>query len=169
MMKQNPRKTQPVVSAAALDAQAAEALRLSRFKEAIELYKQLLKGEARQDWRDALAAAYVGRAKALSAKGLFKEAEIVLGNAVALDGAVKEPLFLLSCLVRQGQIQKALAQALKYIGSDALEPSQARLLSELTVRWSWPVRFRSRRPRATRRRASNGSPPPTRRARRCPR
>ena len=136
MMKQNPRKAQPVVSADAFDAlaaRAAEALRLSRFKEAIELYKQLLKGEARQDWRDALAAAYVGRAKALSAKGLFKEAEIVLGNAVALDGAVKEPLFLLSCLVRQGQIHKALAQALKYIGNDALEPSQARLLSELTA------------------------------------
>ena len=136
MMKQNPRKAQPVVSADAFDAlaaRAAEALRLSRFKEAIELYKQLLKGEARQDWRDALAAAYVGRAKALSAKGLFKEAEIVLGNAVALDGDVKEPLFLLSCLVRQGQIHKALAQALKYIGNDALEPSQARLLSELTA------------------------------------
>jgi hypothetical protein len=69
MIKQNPRKVQPVVSADALAAQAAEALRLSRFKEAIELYKQLLKGEARQDWRDALATAYVGRAKALSAKG----------------------------------------------------------------------------------------------------
>src|SRR5208282_5562040 len=133
MMKQNPRKAHPVVSADAFDALAAEALRLSRFKEAIELYKQLLKGEARQDWRDALAAGYVGRAKALSAKGLFKEAEIVLGNAVALDGDVKEPLFLLSCLVRQGQIHKALAQALKYIGNDALEPSQARLLSELTA------------------------------------
>ncbi len=75
----------------------------------------------------------MGRAKALSAKGLFKEAEIVLGNAVALDGAVKEPLFLLSCLIRQGQIHKALAQALKYIGNDALEPSHARLLSELTA------------------------------------
>ncbi len=75
----------------------------------------------------------MGRAKALSAKGLVKEAEIVLGNAVALDGAVKEPLFLLSCLVRQGQIQKALAQTLKYIGSDAWRPSQARLLSELTA------------------------------------
>jgi tetratricopeptide (TPR) repeat protein len=133
MIKQNPRKVQPVVSADALAVQAAEALRLSRFREAIELYKQLLKGEARQDWRDALAAAYVGRAKVLSAKGLFKEAEIVLGNAVALDGAVKEPLFLLSCLVRQGQIQKALAQALKYIGSPALELSQACLLSELTA------------------------------------
>ena len=54
-------------------------------------------------------------------------------NAVALDGAVREPLFLLNCLIRQGQIQKALAQALKYIGTDALAPGQGRLLSELTA------------------------------------
>src|SRR5271165_5439750 len=133
MAKQNSLKLPSEASADALAARAEEALRLGSFKEAIELYKQLLKQEARPEWRDALAAAYVGRAKALSAKGLFKEAEVVLGNAVALDGAVKEPLFLLSCLVRQGQIQKALAQALKYIGSEALEPRQARLLSELAA------------------------------------
>src|SRR5271165_7119398 len=133
MAKQNPRKLPSEASTYVLAARAEEALRLGSFKEAIELYKQLLKQEARPEWRDALAAGYVGRAKALSAKGLFKEAEIVLLNAVSLDGAVKEPLFLLSCLIRQGQIQKALAQALKYIGSDALEPSQAHVLSELTA------------------------------------
>ena len=133
MARPNPRKLPSAASADGLAAQAEEALRLGRFKEAIELYKQLLKQEPRPDWRDGLATAYVGRAKALFAKGLFKEAEIVLGNAIALDGAVREPLFLLSCLIRQGQIHKALAQALKYIGSDALEPSQGRLLSELTA------------------------------------
>jgi cellulose synthase operon protein C len=133
MAKQNPRKLPSEASADVLAARAEEALRLCSFKEAIELYKQLLKQEARPEWRDALAAGYVGRAKALSAKGLFKEAEVVLGNAVALDGAVREPLFLLSCLIRQGQIQKALAQALKYIGIDALAPGQGRLLSDLTA------------------------------------
>lgn len=133
MANQNPRKIQSAAPADALVPQAAEAFRLGRFKEAIELYKQLFKQEAKPDWRDALAAAYVGRAKMLSAKGLFKEAEVVLGHAVALDGAVKEPLLLLSCLVRQGQIEKALAQALKYIGTDVPEPDQRRLLSELTA------------------------------------
>lgn len=133
MANQNPRKMKSAAPADVLATQAAEALRLGRFKEAIELYKQLFKHEARADWRDALAAAYVGRAKMLSAKGLFKEAEVVLGNAVALDGAVKEPLLLLSCLVRQGQIEKALAHALKYIGTDVPEPDQGRLLSELTA------------------------------------
>jgi tetratricopeptide (TPR) repeat protein len=133
MAKQNPRQIQSVASTDVLAAQAAEALHLGRFKEAIEFYKQLLKQAARPDWRDALAAAYVGRAKTLSAKGLFKEAEVVLGNAVALGGAVKEPLLLLSCLIRQGQIEKALAQALRYIGTDIAEPHQRRPLSELTA------------------------------------
>jgi tetratricopeptide (TPR) repeat protein len=133
MARPNPRKLPFAPMAGALAAQAEEALRLGRFKEAVELYKQLLKQEARPEWRDALADAYVGRAKALFAKGLFKEAEIVLGNAAALDGAVKEPLFLISCLVRQGQLDKALAQGLKHVGTDALEPGEGRLLSELTA------------------------------------
>jgi tetratricopeptide (TPR) repeat protein len=132
MAKQNPRKLL-VVSPEALAAEAAEALRVGRFKEAIELYKQLLKLESRPEWRDGLAAAYVGRAKALYAKGMFKEAEVVLGNAVALDGTVREPLFLLGCLIRQGQLDKALAQALRYIGTDLLEAEQARLLSDLAA------------------------------------
>src|SRR5208337_5442079 len=133
MAKQNPRNFPSEAPADMFAARAEEAFRLGSFKEAIELYKQLLKQEARPEWRDALAMAYVGRAKALSAKGLFKEAEIVLGNAAALDGAVREPLFLLNCLIRQGQMQKALAQALKYIGTNALPPGQGRLLSDLTA------------------------------------
>ena len=133
MARPNPRKLPFAPMAGAPAAQADEALRHGRFKEAVELYKQLLKQEARPEWRDALADAYVGRAKALFAKGLFKEAEIVLGNAAALDGAVKEPLFLISCLVRQGQLDKALAQGLKHVGTDALEPGEGRLLSELTA------------------------------------
>src|ERR1700756_2724262 len=83
MAKQNPRKLQFAASTEVLAAQAAEALRLGSFKKAIELYKQLFKQAAQPDWRDALAAAYVGRAKTLYAKGLFKEAEGVLGNAAA--------------------------------------------------------------------------------------
>ena len=133
MARPNPRKLPSAPMAGAPAAQAEEALRLGRFKEAVELYKQLLKQEARPEWRDALADAYVGRAKALFAKGLFKEAEIVLGNAAALDGAVKEPLFLISCLVRQGQLDKALAQGLKHVGTDALERGEGCLLSELTA------------------------------------
>ncbi len=133
MGKQNVRRLPYAASADGLAAQAEEALRVGRFKEAIELYKQLIKQESRPEWRNGLASAYVGRAKALSAKGLFKEAEVVLCNAAALDGVVKEPLFLLDCLIRQGQIEKAFAQAFKYIGTDVPAPEVRRLLSELTA------------------------------------
>ena len=133
MAKQNPHKFLTTASAKTLAAEAEEALRLDRFKEAVELYKQLLKQEARPEWRDALATAYVGRAKSLFAKGLFKEAEVVIGNAVALDGVVKEPLFLIDCLIRQGEIGKALAQALKYVGGETVDPGEERLLSELAA------------------------------------
>ena len=43
------------------------------------------------------------------------------------------PGFLISCLVRQGQLDKALGQGLKHVGTDALEPGEGRLLSELTA------------------------------------
>jgi tetratricopeptide (TPR) repeat protein len=133
MGKQSASRQPSASSTEGRAAEAEAALRLGRFKDAIELYKQLLKQESRQAWRDALAAAYVGRAKALAAKGLFKEAEVVLSNAVSTGGAVREPLFLLSCLIAQGQHQKALVQALKYVGTDAVEPEQKRPLSDMAA------------------------------------
>ena len=133
MSKQLQRKFASPVSADLLAGQAEEALRREKFKDAIELLKQLVKREARPEWRNALADAYLGRAKALAAKGMFKEAEIVLGNAAATDGAVKEPLFFLHCLVRQGQFQKALAHALKYIGAEARPGSDEPELPEVTA------------------------------------
>ena len=133
MSKQLQRKSASPVSADLLARQAEEALRREKFKDAIELLKQLVKREARPEWRNALADAYLGRAKALAAKGMFKEAEIVLGNAAAADGAVKEPLFLLHCLVRQGQFQKALAHALKYVGAEACPGSDGPELPEVTA------------------------------------
>jgi len=133
MGKQNASRPHSASSIEGRAVEAEAAFRLGRFKDAIELYKQLLKQENRPFWRDALASAYVGRAKALAAKGLFKEAEIVFGNAISAGGAVREPLFLLSCLISQGQHQKALAQALRYVGTDAVEPEQRRPLSDLAA------------------------------------
>ena len=130
MSKSVQRKSASPASCDALASQAEEALRREKFKDAIELFKQLVKREARPGWRDALADAYLGRAKALAAKGLFKEAEIVLGNA-APHGTIKEPLFLLHCLIRQGEFQKALAHALKYV--DAAPVRDGPELAELTA------------------------------------
>ena len=133
MSRQLQRKSLPHASAGSLAETAMEALRSEKFKDAIELFKKLIKQDPRPEWRASLSDAYIGRAKALAAKGMFKEAEIVLGNAVASDGTVKDPLFLLQCLIRQGQFQKALAHALKYVGAGNSLAIEAAELPELTA------------------------------------
>ena len=133
MSRQLQRKSLPHASAGSLAETAMEALRSEKFKDAIELFKKLIKQDPRPEWRASLSDAYIGRAKALAAKGMFKEAEIVLGNAVASDGTVKDPLFLLQCLIRQGQFQKALAHALKYVGAGDSLAIEAAELPELTA------------------------------------
>ena len=54
MARPNPRKLPSAPMAGAPAAQFEEALRLGRTKEAVELYKQLLKQEARPEWRPLL-------------------------------------------------------------------------------------------------------------------
>jgi cellulose synthase operon protein C len=126
-------KSAPLASANSLEEAAMEALGKQKFKEAIELFKRLIKQDSKPKWRDALSEAYVGRAKVLAKKGMFKEAEIVVGNAAASDGTVKDPLFLLQCLIRQGQFQKALGHALKYVGAGETAAIEAAELPELTA------------------------------------
>ena len=51
-----------------------------RFREAVAHYKDLVKLEARREWLDGLAAAYQGRARELTAKGMLKEALAIWQN-----------------------------------------------------------------------------------------
>ena len=118
----------------ALVIRAAEALQQERFKEAVELFKQLIRQDPRPEWKHSLAEAYHGRARALAAKRMFKEAAIVLENTLASDGTVHDPLFYLHCLIRDGQQQKAAAHALLYVGRDSALPDDARAaLEDLTA------------------------------------
>ena len=93
-----------------LAGRGAEALRLGRFKEAVEIFKQLARQDPRPEWADRLADAYAGRAHALADKEMFKEAAMVLENTLAADGTLREPVLYLSCLIRQGQPQKARSE-----------------------------------------------------------
>ena len=129
----------PEVPAASLANRATDALRLGRFKDAIELLKRLIKQDPSPEWRNALADAYAGRARALAAKGMFKEAEIVLGNTAATDGTVREPLLHLQCLIRQGQFQKAGAHAFLCVGTGKVSASEAPQLAELAAALSLAV------------------------------
>lgn len=55
-------------------AQASAALSAGKFREAAEIYKDLLKHEPRPEWTQGLADAYAGRAGQMAAKGMFQEA-----------------------------------------------------------------------------------------------
>ena len=115
MNKIAPRRPVFAPSPDALAERGADALRRGRFKEATEIFKQLVRQDPQPEWRHRLADAYAGRARALAEKGMFKEAAMVLENTLAADGTIREPVLYLSCLIRQGQHQKARRVALASI------------------------------------------------------
>jgi tetratricopeptide (TPR) repeat protein len=127
------RSLQEEASLPPLAIKATEALRGGDFKQAIELFKRLVKQGARPEWCDALAEAYVGRARLLAAQGMFEEAETALNKAVAPDGTVPDPLLYVQCLVKRGQVHKAAGLAVKYIGNDKIPASVAARLAELAA------------------------------------
>src|SRR6478735_4956900 len=103
------RRGLPAASApvGVLAARAAEALEQEKYKEAIELYKLVIRQEPRPEWKDSLADAFCGRARALAAKSMFKEAAMVLENTIAPNGTVRDSRLYISCLLRDRQQPKA--------------------------------------------------------------
>jgi len=96
--------------AGSLDAAelASAALVAARYKDAIDLFKDLLKRERRPAWLDGLAAAYAGRAEQLAAKDMVKEA-LALWRTRA--EACQVPLLdgpYVGWLMKTGQIEHAL-------------------------------------------------------------
>lgn len=69
-----------------LAAEADVALGASRYKEAIELYKELIKRERQPAWINGLASCYAGRAHDLASKGMVKEALVLWRNRTQLCG-----------------------------------------------------------------------------------
>jgi cellulose synthase operon protein C len=87
---------------------ASAALATARYKEAIELFKDLLKRERRPAWLEGLAAAYAGRAEQLAAKDMVKEA-LALWRTRA--EACQVPLLdgpYVGWLMKTGQIEHVL-------------------------------------------------------------
>ena len=63
-----------------LENQALSKLNAGQYKEAIDLYKSLLKRANNADWRQALAQCYLQRALTFAAKGMVKEALVLWEN-----------------------------------------------------------------------------------------
>jgi len=79
--KKTPIKAKPNTSGGICDAAMAKAkLDAGQYKEAIELYKQLLKQADNKEWRSALALCYFKRAMSLAEKGMIKEAMVLWEN-----------------------------------------------------------------------------------------
>ena len=73
-----PNSSDPDVSA--LENQALSRQHAGQYKEAIDLYKSLLKHANNADWRKSLAQCYLQRALAFAAKGMVKEALVLWEN-----------------------------------------------------------------------------------------
>ncbi len=63
-----------------LENRALSKLNAGQYKEAIDLYKSLLKHANNADWRQALAQCYLQRALAFAIKGMVKEALVLWEN-----------------------------------------------------------------------------------------
>ena len=121
-----------------------EALRQGRFKEAMEVFKQLARQDPQPEWTHRLADAYVGRAHALADKGMFKEAAMVLENTLSPDGTIREPVLYLTWLIRQGQHQKAAQTALRLV--KRLPAADAGRVTELAAALALAVPARTEMP-----------------------
>ncbi|VAW89897.1 hypothetical protein MNBD_GAMMA17-829 [hydrothermal vent metagenome] len=107
--KPTPEKLGASLSIEALTECARHALQKGDFKEAIGHCKALIKNESQPENLALLAEAYYGRACALSAKGMHKEAVLIWRNRTEFCATpLVEPLFF-RLLAAAGQVDEALA------------------------------------------------------------
>ncbi len=80
------------------------------YRDAIDLYKLLLKREpqAEAGWRESLAAAYLERAMELAGKAMHREAAVLWENIPSLCGQSPRPELYIGWLLHSGQYAKAV-------------------------------------------------------------
>jgi len=76
----NKKRTVTVITSESLEKQAQKKLNSGKYKGASELYKKLVQLSDNEQWHQPLAYCYVQRARALAAKGMFKEAVVLWDN-----------------------------------------------------------------------------------------
>lgn len=93
-----------------LIARGVALLSDQNYKDAIDVYKLLLKREPHPDagWRDSLAKVYLERARQLAQKAMHREAAVLWENIPTLCGQTPQPDLYLDWLLRSGQYAKAM-------------------------------------------------------------
>lgn len=114
-----------------LAEQATQNLEANRFRDAIADFKQLIKQEARPEWKQGLADAYAGRAKELTAKGMQKEAMVMWDNRAALGSDVSLSVDHLMMLIHAGRLESVLDQLAN--PSEMAKADQDRLRSAIAA------------------------------------
>ncbi len=108
---------------------AQRSMANERWKEAIDAYKRLLKTEPRDEWREGLTDAYLGRAGELAGKGMYKEALVFLENLSALGCRRETAALSTACLLLAEKMQQAVQVYLD--SKQALPRQQDELLQSL--------------------------------------
>ena len=116
----------------ALVEQAEAHLQARRFRDALEAYKQLLKRESHDSWREALAEAYMGRAEQLAAKGMYKEAAALWENMASSCGERQLGRYL-EWLLKAGRIERGARLFTQTDASFRNRPEGQRIASYLAV------------------------------------
>lgn len=96
-------------STADLIVQARQWVENGRWREAINVYKQLIKQDPGGGWTTPLAKAYEKRAEELAGKGMFKESLILLDNAQRLTNRPSSLSLRLTCLLAAGRPEQVVA------------------------------------------------------------
>lgn len=110
-----PKKQSPkVLSIPELQQAAEEALNKTRYKDAIDYYKQLLKqaetdkqADAQATWKKNLAQAYLARGRELAAKEMFKEAAVMWENRASICADESEVELYIGWLLKVGNYARA--------------------------------------------------------------
>jgi hypothetical protein len=110
------------LSSEAREQKARADLADGHFRDAITGFKELLKLEQRPDWQSALADAYAGRARELTAKGMVKEALVMWDNRARLGASSALHPEHAALLMRTGGVDRVLAQ----FSDDCALPPEAR-------------------------------------------
>ncbi|MDP2787807.1 MAG: tetratricopeptide repeat protein [Pseudomonadota bacterium] len=124
-----------VLDSATLAAQAEADLALTRYKEATELFKELLKRERRATWVDGLAACYAGRAHALAGKGMFKEALVLWRNRHERCGKPLAEAPYLAWLLQAGELGEAMRLLADPTLPDAMRSELEMRFAAMTLTW----------------------------------